>query len=320
MSPADDHEGAPGAPIPEYAIRDRRSFDDSMQDHPVARLYYFHTLDNLIDLAKCVAHDFVDRPELFTRSTGLSPVFGRLFARYGSHEDLLDRAQRAAIYAPVFGSKLLTAELGNFSRFRRELLEAAVTYVETRFGDERALRENALQKVILFRDYVHGLAGESLSWGAHAIDVVAEQSAFPVLRCNAVAAVYGITGRAGDDWPYSFDANGPKVVEKISDAMSIATRLHAALAGTLPEPMSREHVTKLQRAAVEGARAIATATVLSTADEGDVREMIQRCYTWATALRNVHEPATPVALGAAIKPVYSALLAAVGSHIAKPRR
>jgi hypothetical protein len=319
MSSADGHEGARVTPVPEYAIRDRQSFDESLRQHPVARLYYFYTLDSLIDLAKCVAHDFVDRPELFTRATGLSRVFAQLFARYGAHEDFLDRSQRAAIYSPVFGTKAPTLELGNFARLRRELLDASVTYVETRIGDERALRENVLQKVILFRDYVNGLSGESLSWGAHAIDVVAEQSAFPVLRCDAVAAVYGVTGRAGDNWPYSFDSNGPKVVERASDAMSLATRLHAALAGALPEPMSREQVTKLQRAAVEGARAIATATTLGTTEEGDARELIQRCYTWATALRNLHESTTPVPFGASVKPLYSALMTAVGNHMVKPR-
>jgi hypothetical protein len=52
--------------------------------------------------------------------------------------------------------------------------------------------------------------------------------------------------------------------------------------------ISREEITNLQRVAIEGAKAIATAIDVDAASpDADVDRLIAKCYTWGTALRNL---------------------------------
>ncbi len=315
--------GGPPSLAPSFPIYDRNTFEACTSVTPIARLYFCHVLDSLIDIAYGVANDFYDRPELFTRPSGLTESIGKFHARYGTHEDMLNKAQRYAIYTPVFGLTAFAGETGNFAHLREELLAACVTYVESQLGDQSALRANVMQKHGLFKEFLNGIAGESVHWSARAIHTLADRTAFPILRNQTIAAVYGVTDEIGDQWPYAIDANASKAIEKMSHALSISARVQPVVKGGAPPLVfSRDIVTRLQRAALEGTRSLATVTVIhSESSEQDIGQLIERCYTWSKALRQLSEqilgaPARAV-LGPVISPVVTALKGALGGGLGK---
>jgi hypothetical protein len=283
--------------IPDYPINDLKSFTDATSEsHQVAGLYFFYQLDCLIDLAYKVAHDFYDRPELFTDLAGASATIAKLHARYGCDEGFLNKKQRQAIYAALFGTSASMdsspEEEGNFPNLRDELIEACATFVETKFGDADSLRENVRQKHRLFKAYLTGLGGESVTWSRDgALAGLTEAVSYKILRNDGVAAVYGIATAPKEEWPYSFDSNADKLVEKISQQLMSPEKSEATDAdGThqMYKYMSREEITNRQRAAIEGARAIATVIDYDGQDDvDDIGKVITRCYTWGTALRNL---------------------------------
>lgn len=283
--------------IPNHQITDLKSFQTATtKQYAVAGLYFFSKLDCLVDLARRVSHDFFDRPELFTKLDKVAPLLARLNARSGNDETFLDTKQRQAIYSALFGMPMgmdpYAPDEGSFPNLRDELLEACSTFVETKFGDAPSLRENVRQKHRLFKSYLTGLAGDSVTWSRDgALAGLTEGIAYAIFRSGGVSAVYGIATSADPAWPYSFDSNADKLVEAISKHMMEPHR-HDGGQKTQPAPMpayvSRERITNLQRAALEGAKAIATAVDVDAASpDSDIDLLIQKCYTWGTALGNL---------------------------------
>jgi hypothetical protein len=288
--------------IPDHQISDLKSFEKvTGKQYPVAGIYFFYRLDCLVDLAHKISHDFFDRPELFTDLTGaggpaIPPLLAALHARYGSDEGVLNRQQRHAIYVALFGKSLSTDdpadEEGDFRNLGDELMEACATFVETKFGDEHSLRENVRQKHRLFKEYLTGLTGDSVAWSReHALPGVTEKRSYQILRNKGVSAVYGIATPPRAEWPYTFDSNADKLVEKVSKQLMWPDSSQKMDSNGKPEVhryISREEITNLQRTAIEGATAIATVLdVDSNATAADVDLLIRKCYTWATALRNL---------------------------------
>jgi hypothetical protein len=290
------------ATVPDHQIFDLTSFDAvTCEPHQVAGLYFYYKLDCLIDLAYAVSHDFFRRPELFTdlpsgSGESIAPLIAKLHARYGTDEFLLNKMQRAAVYAALFG-KIVSEDFtgdeeGNFPNLRDELIEACATFVETKFGDEVSLRENVRQKHRLFKEYLSGLLGASVRWSREeALATLTEVISYPILRNQGVSAVYGIARPAIGEWPYTFDSNAAKLVEEISKqlmGLGKPPEFQADKMARMPMHISREEITNLQRAAIEGAQAIATAIdVVSSSTEDEVDLLIRKCYTWGTALKSL---------------------------------
>jgi hypothetical protein len=141
-------------------------------------------------------------------------------------------------------------------------------------------------------EYLTGLQGDSVSWSRdNALSGLTEQVSYRILRNKGVSAVYGIATPARDAWPYTFDSNADKVVEKISKQLMWPE--HSEEMGSdgkneMHKYISREEITNLQRAAIEGAKAIATVIdVDAGSTDDDVDLLIRKCYTWGTALRNL---------------------------------
>jgi len=300
-----DRKGAIGArtlTIPDHQISDFISFEAATKNqYQVAGLYFFYTLDCLIDLANKVSHDFFDRPELFTDlpdglGGSIAPTIAKLHARYGCEESFLNKVQRHAIYSQLFGKATSmdspADEEGDFPNLRDELLEACATFVETKFGDEVSLRENVLQKHRLLKEYLIGLKGDSVSWSRdEALSSLTEQVGYKILRNNGVSAVYGIATAPRAAWPYTFDSNADKLVEKISKQLIWpvnSEKMNSDGKGDMRGYISREEITNLQRVAIEGAKAIATVIDVdegSSVDDADL--LIRKCYTWSTALKSL---------------------------------
>jgi hypothetical protein len=283
--------------IPDHQISDVKTFETvTAKQYQVAGLYFFYKLDCLIDLAHKVTHDFFERPELFTDLGAIAPTVAQLHARYGCEESFLNKHQRSSIYSALFGMSMAAdspaGEEGNFPNLRDELLEACATFVETKFGDAPSLRENVRQKHRLFKEYLTGLKGSSVTWSRDgALANLTEKVTYLILRNKGVSAVYGIATPPRDVWPYTFDSNGDKLVEKISKQLMSMERSDATPPnhqGQIHKYTSREEITNLQRSAIEGAKAIATAIdVDDSTNDNDVDLLIRKCYTWSTALKNL---------------------------------
>jgi len=287
--------------IPNHPIQDFESFKAATGDaHRVAGLYFFYKLDCLIDLAHKVSHDFYDRPELFTDLAGANQTIARLHARYGCDENFLNKMQRHAIYSTLFGKSTpmdsSADEEGNFPNLRDELIEACATFVETKFSDAESLRENVRQKQLLFKQYLTGLAGDSVNWSRdNALSELTEKVTYQIFRNGGVSAVYGIAKPPTDKWPYDFDSNGDKLIEEISKQLmwpEKSEEMDSDGKHEMRKYISREEITNLQRVAIEGARAIATVIDYvhnpnPKKDEPEIGKVITRCYTWGTALRNL---------------------------------
>jgi hypothetical protein len=286
------------AAVAGHQISDLASFNNVTADpRQVAGLYFYYKLDCLVDLAYAVSRDFYDRPELFTsladgRGGSAVPSLAKLHARYGCDEMFLDRKQRGAIYAALFGASGEMSpsmhDEGNFPNLRDELMTACATFVETKFGDEVSLRENVRQKHRLFREYLTGLQGDSVKWSREqSLSAITEGASYLILRNRGVSAVYGIPMAPVDQWPYNFDANAAKLVEEISKRLVGWRREEMETDGK--QMISREEITNLQRAAIEGAKAIATAIdVDAAATNAEVDLLIRNCYTWSTSLKSLN--------------------------------
>jgi hypothetical protein len=310
---------------------DLDSFREIMSEpNQIAGLYFFATLDCLLILANRVAHDFFERPHLYTdlaededEGDGTDPNEGpplaltiaRLHAREGSEERFLDWEQRRQIYSALFGPGLgANVPEGDFGRLSWDLINACAAFAERVYDTGvEMLRERVRTAHRPFKEYLIGLHGASVRWSADgALAVLTEVVAYPILRNRGVASVFGIARPTTAAWPYAQDANGDKLVEEIS------RQLVAPVAGIAPgEPhplpdgyVTRERFSNLQRAGTTGALALRAALDFSedgTNDELD--RLITACYTWGSTL--VTERARPAAVtpGAATEPVTDGALA-----------
>jgi hypothetical protein len=245
----------------------------------VAGLYFYRQLDELIDLAHAIAHDFFARPQLYTDlgapdgERDLASHLARLHARYGCEEFHLSREQRGKLYEAIFGLD----ETSQFMRGRDALLEAAAAFAERVFNTGvpmlRARVRNAHRS---FKAYLTTLSGSSLTWSRQrALPPLAEKTAYRILRSGGITAVFGLARPPEAAWPYQVDSDGDKVVEEVSRQLDEP-------AGA---PLTRECFNARQRVALRGAEAIATVLDFNEGgSDDDLDRLIIKCYTWYASI------------------------------------
>lgn len=287
------------AKLTDYNISNLNDFNAVTGDpRQVAGLYFYSVLDCLVDLAYKVSYDFFKDPHLYinlgrtkpavSTSPTLSSVLAKLHAQYGSNEFLPSTAQRDEIYLPIFGrvGGYSTNEEGNFPRLRDELINASAAFAERVFDTGvNMLRQRVITTHRPFQEYLNGLQGDSVKWSKEfALPELTEGNSYIILRNEGVAGIFGINKPPIEDWPYTEDSNGDKLVEEISKRL---------MWGDHPEGMyiTREHFSNLQRAALRGAEAIATIIDFREGlgaspkeKEDNVDQLITKCYTWGAAL------------------------------------
>jgi hypothetical protein len=239
----------------------------------VAGLYFYHQLDELIDIARAISFDFFKRPHLYRHIEQAETVsaLARLHARYGHDERLLSRDQRWKIYEGIF-----SPGEHQFTGGRDALLRAAAKFSERVYdtGEEmlRAAVRDAARK---FKEYLTTLPGASTSWSRGTVlPELTDKTAYRILRDRGIRAAFGQSDAVAAEWPYQVDGRGDVLVEMASD-----------LRGPDADRLNRDRVGKLQRAALRGAEAIAT--VIEYSDQGDrdiVNLLILKAYTWHAAL------------------------------------
>lgn len=287
--------------VSDTRIKDLESFNEvTKEPHQVAGLYFFAVLDCLVDLSHKVAHDFFNRPHLYTdvgiaqgekKSVSIAPILARLHARYGSDEYLLAKAQRQQIYAALFGPVGGYGMNGDsdFARLRNELVNASAAFAERVYDTGvEMLQERVRSAHRPFHEYLTGLLGESVRWGREkALAGLTEEFAYPTLRNRGVASVFGISKPPKEEWPYVEDANGDKLVEEIAKQLNWSANATEVSENAM-HPLTRDIWSNLQRSALKGAEAI---TAIIDFDErstdADLNRLISKCYTWGSALMSL---------------------------------
>jgi hypothetical protein len=304
-------------PSSDPRISDQKSFDlVTREPHQVSGLYYYAVLDCLVDLSYMVANDFFKRPHLYTNlgtfqrfqadasssppSVSIAQVLARLHARYGSDEYLLGKMQRQQIFAALFGSAgchEMNSD-SDFARLRNELLYACATFAERVYDTGvDMLRERVLDAHRTFQEYLTGLLGDSIRWSRDgALATLTEEIAYPILRAQGIAAVFGIAKPAKEDWPYVEDANGDKLVEEIAKQLNWSAHV-TEMSGNATHRLTRERISNLQRTALRGAEAI---TMIIDFDErsaanapDDINRLIIKCYAWGSAMMSLGNHVIP---------------------------
>jgi hypothetical protein len=292
-------EAPEARPIPDYRIRNLATFTDvTSGDRRLAALYFWHKLDCLVELGYAVSCDFFKRPHLYLDLEGardreepdrpapsIAPKLAELYARYGTDEKIPSTAQRDRVFSSVFGGTSGSDRGdGEFPRLRDDLLLAAARFAE-RPADEgvEMLKEGVRTSVRPFNTWLRGFLGASIEWSTgEVLPDLTEARVYPILRAQGVAGVFGIVVPVSSSWPYDQDPNGDKLVEEAYKQL--------ALSGDTQPPMTRERFINLQRAALRGAEAIATALDFDEEkplQEENLARVITKAYTWLAALQNI---------------------------------
>jgi hypothetical protein len=303
-APSRDYDKAAGS-SGDHVITDLKSFE-RVTAHPreLAALYYYQVLDCLVDLAHNVAEDFFARPELYVEleparnkrdpskglDEGILGQLARLHARYGSDEYVPSKAQRDAMYAPLFGQTAEAAAVaplagpGQLGKLRNDIMAASAEFTQ-RIWDtsEGILRAAVNTSHWQLKKWLIGVQGDSIRWSrSYALPGITDRMAYPILRNRGVASVFGIaSGEIDPAWPYALDENADKVIENIS------TYFCAKESRDKPAMLlRRESIGNRQRVALRGAEAIAAILDYDERDSEEQQDrLIRKCYVWATALQ-----------------------------------
>jgi len=263
-------------------ISNRATFDIVTGDpRQIAGLYYYRMLDCLFELSYKISEDFFARPHLYidVGGTDVAGRIGRLHVEYGHGLPFLDKTQRDAIYRPLFGEEIVLADhyTHDFMRNKKQLLEAAAAYAE-RVHDSGIdmLRERVRAAHRPFKEYLAGLHGDALKWTKEFVfPQLANDFSYVFFRTKGIAAVFSLAVVPREQWPYTEDSNGDKLVEEV------AGHFHH---GDSPR-LTREAFSSLQRAALRGAEALAAVLDFDEAQSDDALSvLITKCYTWRAAI------------------------------------
>jgi hypothetical protein len=282
---------------PKYRITDLRLFEKVTEEpRQIAGLYFYQILDCLVDLAYFVSMDWRQRPQLY-RDLGqpsIALALAGLNAHYGTQIDSLSPNQRNQIYAPIFGNwnwnGSSSSGCSSFPGLRDSLIQAATEFAQRQSDTGvEMLKEGVRTAHRPFKDYLVGLQGESVRFSKErALFEFTERTCYPILRSQAVAAVFGIAKRASSGYPYATDPAEDVLIEEISRQV--------ASVDSSQTPITRAQISSLQRAALRGAEAIASVIDFEEADASgeELDLMITRLYTWGTALAtmNAQTPAS----------------------------
>jgi hypothetical protein len=148
------------------------------------------------------------------------------------------------------------------------------------------LREGVVTAHRPFQNHLLGLQGDSVRFSKDvALSDLTEKTCYPILRNPGVAAVFGITDLNKDveHYPYATDPSEDTLVEQICGQLK-------QIANSPAMYLTRERISNLQRTALRGAEAIATAIEFNDDDhsDDDLDLLITKCYTWGTALASLN--------------------------------
>ena len=260
--------------------------------HPIGKLYGYWAFNFMIDIARAIADDFVERPQHYRNvPEQLTSLLSGFRTQLGSHPDWPDGQQRIALFR-VLGDVCLAGV---------PLREAALAYVETATELNRDLLTDAFRDAARsFRDQIKTVEGQSLEISCHQIGLIFN-NAIQLLQSDQIMRVFGLTPASKDEnWPFA----GPRKGEGINLAAELIRALDAGnvartllggptreLAGTYkPKPikisMTQNKFILLRQVAWYGALAI-SGTMADNDEQDDLLPLIGNTYKWTKALQKL---------------------------------
>jgi hypothetical protein len=260
--------------------------------HPLGRLYGYWAFNFMIDIARAIADDFVERPQHYRNvPEHLTGALSGFRTQMGSHPDWPDAHQRIALFRVLSGVCLAGVPLRG----------AALTYVETATELNRDLLIDAFRDAArAFRTQVKSVEGQCLEISCRQIGLVFE-NAIQLLQNDAVMRVFNLTpAPKHEGWPGAghLTGEGSDLATELIRALDsgIAARALVGgptreLAGTYkPKPirisMTQNKFILLQQTAWYGASAI-SGTTADDFEHADLLTLIGNTYKWTKGLQQL---------------------------------
>jgi len=247
----------------------------------IGQMYKRWALDPVIEVAKAVSVDFVER-FLPYRGVQTDNVLANLKSRTGNDPNWPDLSQRRAIYGALLGpsdSYQIPREASRFHEAAAGLREAASNYSKRVFDTgEPMLRQAFIDEIETLQAHLNMLGGAVVNRGDAQTRAIFE-AAVEILRDPAVARAFGLPPPNEDEWPLearNYDGRGAFLIDEITRVLA---------------PQGTGHVTRsrfiaMQRVASRGQETIDGVLAYDEhSTEDEVKELIGKAYSWATALK-----------------------------------
>lgn len=262
----------------------------------IAGLYFYATLDHLIDLAYSVAEDFcVRRPQLYTSGDDdIANALLEIHYSKGKNETLLSQSQRQALWSQIFGRHgRIEGMTNNFQTLLSSLFDAAHAYVtraEIETG-EGALRAEFVLRLIPFQQFLVSMQSQAMHvYRNRVMPALTEKYAYKVLRSSMVSSVFGFTAAPDGTWPYAFDHTGRSflLAEEIANRLEVDTYQNDAQGHSLYSQSSQIFSETLAKNG-----AVAMSRILdvdpNACARSSVIDIISHCYSWRSAMVSNHD-------------------------------
>lgn len=246
-------------------------------EHSLAALYQRSVLDPLIEIARGVSHDFVERPRHYRAvPEKVAELLEGFRIRSGSSPEWLSKAQRSRLFVSLFGGAFCGASVG--------LRSAAVAFVDRGTDQEPDLLGGFRDAAIAFRGALKFIEGRVVTV-ADSETAPVFRSAIEVLRSEVVAGAFGLPAAPGGNWPLD---GALQADVTFSDGAHLVEEMQRALGLSYIRPaLSQHRFVQLQRVAHYGSATIAGA-LDETAEWGaadQIRALARNAYGWEKALQ-----------------------------------
>jgi hypothetical protein len=259
--------------------------------HPIGKLYAHWAFNFVIDIARAIADDFVERPQHYKiLPKEVTNILSGFRSLLGSHPDWPDTHQRISLFRNLGAACLAGVPLR----------EAALLCVEAGTEVNRHVLIDAFRdSVASFRNQITTLEGQSLEFSCHQIDMIFD-NAVRLFRSEDIMRVFNLAAAPkGENWPFARPGNGDgtNLATELIRALDAGNVARALLGGPgrevgVPKPrpiglsMTQNKFILLQHAACYGALAI-SGTMADSGPQSDLQQLIGNTYKWTKALQRL---------------------------------
>lgn len=236
--------------------------------HPLVRIYLARAFDPIIEAARGVSRDVVERQNAYERLPDATAQLLSDFRTYiGKHPEWPDAAQRILTVR-----RTLSRFYFSFASIRRSAISLAQSASDR---SEQVARRSLIEEATALRASVAPIEGDELEALA-AIETGLLRRAETVLTSKEVAAVFGAAEVPAGAWPDGglYSAQMAYLCERVSRMVTVG--------GTIFQPK----LSLIQRAGHHGA--VTLAGVLDPSfdpdDDDRVDTIVQSASSWAAAL------------------------------------
>jgi len=244
--------------------------------HPLATFYARYVLDPLVEVARAVSYDFVQRPRQYREvPESVAEILDGFRTRTGCGPEWPSATQRAILFAGVFGAAFHVAGA--------ELRRAAAAHAECcGEGKLESLEGQVREAATAFRGYLKSIEGRTLSAADRDTGLVFG-SAIAVFRSKEVAGAFGLPPVPGDNWPVGTLSEADTAS---ADAAYLIEEIQRSL--VLSAAVTAQQLLLLQRVAHHGGLTIAAVLGDTAAWKNAdwIRTLVRDAYGWERALQS----------------------------------